>query len=189
MQMWQGLGYNRRALWLKAIAEQVSTHYQGELPRNPSDLVKLPGIGVNTAGSIAAFAYNEPVVFIETNIRRVFLNEFFAGQEGVPDRELLAVIREALDRDNPRRWYYALMDYGAGLSKLVTNPNRRSAHYVRQSQFEGSTRQLRGTILAQLIAGPKSVAELNISDSRLGDVISALLKEGFIHEVGGRFEL
>jgi A/G-specific adenine glycosylase len=180
---WQGMGYNRRALWLQRSAQTVAHEYGGRLPHDPAVLVTLPGIGPNTAGSIAAFAYEAPMVFIETNIRRVFIHEFFADQAEISDAQLRPLIEAALDREHPREWYYALMDYGAALAKQVPNPNRRSKHYNVQSKFEGSLRQIRGEVLRQLLTGPKSKLELTIVDKRLDLVLDALMKEGFIGQL------
>ncbi|HVQ43692.1 MAG TPA: A/G-specific adenine glycosylase [Candidatus Saccharimonadia bacterium] len=197
VEAWQGLGYNRRALWLREAAQMVVREFGGVLPRDPAELVRLPGIGPNTAGSIAAFAYDEPVVFIETNIRRVFLHEFFEDSpalcasypDGVPDAVLRPLIEAALDRQHPREWYWALMDYGADLAKRVVNPNRRSRHYAVQSTFAGSVRQLRGEVLRRLLDGPKRVRELGIGDERLPAVLAALVREGFLIEKGDTFGL
>ena len=177
---WQGMGYNRRALWLQRAAGMVVGEFGGVLPRDPAVLVRLPGIGLNTAGSIAAFAYEEPTVFIETNIRRVFIHEFFGDRDDVADSELRPLIEGAMDRENPREWYYALMDYGADLAKRVPNPNRRSKHYAMQSKFEGSLRQLRGEVLRQLLDGAKLRGEFVVTDERLDGVLADLVKEGFI---------
>jgi A/G-specific adenine glycosylase len=179
---WQGMGYNRRALWLRAAAEQVMSEWDGQLPRDPVQLARLPGVGPNTAGSIAAFAYEVPTVFIETNIRRVFLHEFLGDRDNVADAELRPLIAAALDREQPRQWYYALMDYGAALAKRVPNPNRRSRHYNVQAKFEGSLRQLRGEVLRQLLAGPVTAAGLAaaVTDERLPAVLVALVAEGFV---------
>lgn len=183
---WQGLGYNRRALNFHRMAREVAG--LGELPREPAELVKLPGIGAGTAGSIAAFAFNRPVIFIETNIRRVFIHHFFAGLEGVTDKQLLPLIDETLDRTNPREWYWALMDYGATLPKLAANPNRRSRHYTVQGRFEGSVRQLRGEMVRQLLEGPKPAALLP-ADERSRQVLAALEREGFIRADGETYRL
>lgn len=150
LAQWSGLGYNRRARWLQQAARRVHEEREGVLPSDPVWLRTLPGIGANTAGSIAAFAYNTPVVFIETNIRRVMLHFFFSGSDAVHDREILPVIEATLDRDDPRTWYWALMDLGVELARLYPNANRRSSHYTRQSRFEGSDRQIRGAILRAL---------------------------------------
>jgi A/G-specific adenine glycosylase len=177
---WQGMGYNRRGLWLRQIAQTIVSEYDGRLPSEPALLQRLPGIGPNTAGSIAAFAFNAPVVFIETNIRRVFLHELFGDEVGVDDKQLMPLIAEALDHENPREWYYALMDYGAYLAKAVPNPNRRSKHHTVQSKFEGSRRQLRGEILRQLLDRPRGLTEFEIEDARLPSTLDALVNEGFV---------
>jgi A/G-specific adenine glycosylase len=186
---WQGMGYNRRALWLHGIAKAVVGDYVGELPSDPNELIKLPGIGPNTAGSIAAFAHNLPVVFIETNIRRVYLHEFFTDELGVADKQLFPLIEATVDREHPREWYYALMDYGAFLAKTVPNPNRRSKHHTVQSRFEGSKRQLRGELLRQLLIRPRRLSEFEVDDARLAATLEILLKEGFINHRDGRYQV
>ena len=75
---WQGLGYNRRAMFFKRTAEIVVEQYGGRLPHTRAALESLPGIGRGTSGSLMAFAFNEPEIFIETNIRRVFIHFFFS---------------------------------------------------------------------------------------------------------------
>lgn len=187
---WQGLGYNRRALHLQKLAQSI----KGELPSDPAELIKLPGIGPGTAGSIAAFAYDAPVVFIETNIRRVFIHHFFEDQEGIDDKQLLPLVEEVLDREHPREWYYALMDYGTHLAKTVPNPNRRSKHHVVQSKFEGSDRQIRGAILRALLAESLDVTQLieqtKCSDgARLAKVLAGLLKDGLIEQQKNYYQL
>lgn len=149
--LWHGLGYNRRALALKKISEIVVRKYKNKLPADFEILKTLPGIGKATAGEIAAFAFQKPIPFIETNIRRVFIHFFFKNRRKVHDDEIYALVEKIIDRKNPREWYYALMDYGAMLGKQVENPNRKSAHYVRQSRFKGSNRELRGRIIKILL--------------------------------------
>ena len=126
MAAWQGLGYNRRALALMGIARRVVAEFDGSLPASVETLRTFPGIGEATAGALAAFAFNQPVVFIETNIRRVFLHCFFPGRSGVRDREILPLVDQTLDRQRPRLWYSALMDYGAMLKRAGPNPNLRA---------------------------------------------------------------
>lgn len=151
LEQWRGLGYNRRAIALQRTAALVLSEFEGSLPSDPAALVRLPGIGPYTAAALAAIAFNRPTVFIETNIRAVFLHVFFHEKTGVHDREILPLIEATLDRTNPREWYYALFDYGVMLKKSA-NPAVRSAHYRRQGPFEGSNRQLRSAILAVLLA-------------------------------------
>lgn len=183
--VWQGLGYNRRALNLHKLAQVVD----GVLPRDPAELIKLPGIGSGTAGSIAAFAYDAPVVFMETNIRRVFIHHFFTDREGVDDKELLPLVEEALDREHPREWYYALMDYGSHLAKTVPNPNRRSKHHVLQSKFEGSDRQIRGAVLRALISKSLHKKQLVEQTGCSDKIIEQLLKENLIQLHNKKYRL
>jgi len=147
LSTWQGLGYNRRGLNLAKAARMILQDFHGKLPKNLDDLQKFPGIGPNTAGSISAFAFNFPVIFIETNIRTVFLYEFFQDKEVVHDKEILKLVQETLDQKNPRDWYYALMDYGVYLKKELKINNKKSKQYTRQSKFHGSRRQVRGAII------------------------------------------
>ncbi len=159
LSMWSGLGYNRRARFLHNAAIEISKllNEGREFPNNPKELEKLSGIGHYTARAVSTFAFNSPEVFIETNIRSVYLFFFFQERlkstenfEPVHDNEIFPLIKETLYTENPRLWYYALMDYGAELKKVVKNPNRKSKHYTKQSKFEGSIRQARGAILRQL---------------------------------------
>lgn len=183
LTVWQGMGYNRRALYLKKIAEKVEKEYKGALPKDPKILQTFPGIGSATACSILVFSYNLPLVFIETNIRRVFIHHFFKDKKGIHDKELLPLVEQYLDRKNPREWHYALMDYGSHLGKTELNPNRRSTHYVKQSKFEGSLRQLRGEVLKVLLEFktiPISSLKSQTKDPRLEKALNQLEKEGFL---------
>ncbi len=193
LREWQGLGYNRRAIALKKIAIAV-VKTDGKLPRSIEDLDALPGIGHATASSIAVFAFNVPTVFIETNIRRVFIHHFFKNRKKVADSELLPLIEQVLDPKNPREWYFALMDYGAWLGKTTVNPNRRSRHYVKQKPFTGSRRELRGKMLRLLLKKRKLSAKemgayLKTSPTELGTILKALQKEGFIRKTANGFSL
>jgi A/G-specific adenine glycosylase len=179
---WSGLGYNRRAkfLWQTAIA--VTQQHDGHFPDTLAGLVSLPGIGPNTAGAVLAYAYNQPVAFIETNIRSIFIYHFFSGQTAVPDRDLVPFIQASVPPHEARDWYWALMDYGTYLKQTIGNVSRHSTAYVRQSTFEGSRRQIRGKVLKLLGGGSHSRDALHqqIADDRLDGVLQDLLKEGFI---------
>ncbi|HSI21310.1 MAG TPA: A/G-specific adenine glycosylase [Verrucomicrobiae bacterium] len=185
LQLWQGLGYNRRALNAKRMAEQVVEKHGGQMPVGEDELRALPGIGPYTAGAVRAFAFNQPVVMIETNIRRAFLHHFFADKEGVPDADLFPLIQEAVDMDNPREWYYALMDYGSWLAKKYPNANRRSKHYTKQSTFTGSLRQLRGQVVRFVTKHPRTTVvelleETGQAPERLNEALAGLAKDGFV---------
>jgi A/G-specific adenine glycosylase len=191
---WQGMGYNRRGLYLLQSARRVVEEYGGMLPEDPIVLKTFPGLGPATAASLLCFAYNKPVVFIETNIRRVFIHHFFNDQEDlVHDRDIVPIVARALDQVYPRQWYYALMDYGSHLATTVPNPNRRSRHYARQSAFEGSVRQVRGAILRTLTKHPQGIANdalrLTINDERFDKVIAQLEKEKLVKKVRSKYVL
>lgn len=195
LQEWSGLGYNRRGLYLKRIAEAVAALGE-DILKSKESLLELPGIGPNTAGSISAFAFNQPIPFIETNIRSVFIHFFFGdAKEKVSDAELLPLIEKSIDEKNPREWYYALMDYGSHLKRLHPNPSRRSAHHVRQSAFKGSNRELRSNILKMIMA-KKSSAESIVrrlsprwDTEKIEKNLVDLAKEGFIEKKGRAFQI
>ncbi|MFW9998532.1 MAG: A/G-specific adenine glycosylase [Candidatus Hodarchaeota archaeon] len=186
LKEWRGLGYNRRAVALKKIAEIVIRDYKGELPDSIETLESFPQIGHNTASSIITFAFNKPTAFIETNIRRVFIYFFFPKKDNVYDKEIFPIIDLTIDKNNPREWYYALMDYGAMLKKSHPELNKKSAHYRKQAPFKGSSRQIRGILLKMLIDN-KAIdiieiqKRIKIHDSEsLKKILSQLQKEGFI---------
>jgi len=191
LTLWNGLGYNRRAKFLWQTAQQVTREHGGVFPAAKEALVRLPGVGPNTAGAIAAYAYNQPVVFIETNVRTVFIHHFFQDRTGVADGELLPLVEAAIPPDNPREWYWALMDYGTHLKQTVGNVSRASKGYVKQSKFQGSRRQIRGQVLRLLTAGPHTFEGLAgaISDERLAAVLETLIAEGFIARSGDFYHL
>jgi len=191
LRVWGGLGYNRRAKFLRETARQVVDDHGGVLPGDLEDLMALPGIGRNTAGAILAYAYDRPVVFVETNIRTVFIHHFFDDQTGIADTAILELAGAALDREHPREWYWALMDYGAYLKQEVGNLNRLSKTYAKQSAFHGSRRQIRGQVLRLLGEKPRTVDELSeqIGDERLPDVLADLLDERLIRWYGAAYRL
>ena len=184
LSAWQGMGYNRRALYLKAAARIVCTEYSGHLPEDPTLLDKLPGIGRSTACSIAAFAFNKPVIFIETNIRRVFIHHYFADKINISDSDILPYVGRTLDKKNPREWYWALMDYGAYLATQIDNPNKKSKHYIKQKKFKGSIREIRGGVLKLLLKRPHTLVELEntYKDERLITALEGMKREGLVRE-------
>ncbi len=184
LSAWQGMGYNRRALNLKKLCRIVVDEHAGVFPREPEELVKLPGIGKATSCSIAAFAYNAPVTFIETNIRRIFIHFFFQGQDEVDDAEIFPLVEATLPTTRSREWYWALMDLGTEMKKTVGNPNRKSRQYVKQSAFEGSNRQVRGAVLKEMLKREESTIEelassLPYAKEAVAGVLEAMEKEGF----------
>lgn len=190
---WQGLGYNRRAKFLHQTSKAVSEK-GGVFPYTLDGLLKLPGIGPYTASAVAAFSYNQPVVVIETNIRTVFIHHFFPNQESVPDSELLPLINESIDIDNPRRWYSALMDYGSTLKRLLPNPTRKSKSYKKQSTFKGSVRQTRGEILRILSTADQMqkndlLKQLESRQENHQKALDQLISEGLVFQDSGKISL
>ncbi len=202
LAQWQGLGYNRRALALKRAAEACSAERAGTLPDTVEELQELPGIGPATAAGVMAFAFNRPSVYIETNVRTVFLHELFPDRDKVPDRELAPLVADTCPEDDPRGWYYALLDYGSHLKTLVGNPSRRSAHYARQSAFEGSRRQKRAELVRVVLAEPgigsdelaerldafeRAAGRGGVDGATFDSIVSDLVAEGFFRRDGNAF--
>jgi len=190
LKAWQGLGYNRRARFLHTFAKEVVANHNGKIPQEREVLLTLPGIGKATAGSLSAFAFNLPVPFIETNIRRVYIHHFFKNKADVTDAEILPLVVQTLDIVSPREWYYALMDYGSEVSKKIVNPNRKSKHYTKQSKFEGSNREVRGAILKiamkeEALTKVKLIKLLSFEQKRIETALAGLLAEGLMVEKKG----
>jgi A/G-specific adenine glycosylase len=192
---WQGLGYNRRAKYLQESAQVIVQQYNGDVPHTPEQLVQLPGIGKATAASICAFAFNAPTVFIETNIRTVYIHFFFPLQDKVHDQEIMPLVAHTVDQANPREWYYALMDFGVFLKKQGANPSRKSVHHVKQSKFEGSNRQIRGKII-KLLAQNHTMHKDELlryfeqeKDDRVSVILAQLCAEGFLKDLNNVFTL
>lgn len=181
---WVGLGYNRRARYLHEAAKALAGKPG---PWQLDDLVAQKGIGPNTAAAVLVYAYDLPLLFIETNVRTVIIHHFFSDRSDITDTEILEVLSRIAPWMHgydlpPREFYWALMDYGTHLKATVGNLSRRSKHYARQSAFQGSRRQVRGQVIRQLLAGPKTLAELEaaIPDPRLPEVIDVLQAEKLV---------
>jgi A/G-specific adenine glycosylase len=189
LRAWQGLGYNRRAKYLWQAAQELAG--KAAFPRAVAELTQLPGIGPNTAGATLAYAFNQPVVFIETNIRTVYIHHFFHDRSGVTDKEILSLVEQTLDSKTPRIWYWELMDYGNYLKSTVGNLNRAGKTYAKQSKFHGSQRQLRGQVIRELSQGVMTSAALTsrLPDERLPAVLAQLLAEGLIRLEKGYYRL
>jgi len=198
LSCWQGLGYNRRALYLQRAAQQIMDQYQGKFPKIIAQLESLSGIGPYTARAVAVFSWNSPEILLETNIRRVMLHYFFPDQYRVPDSLIEPLLQKILYKKDPRTWYWALMDYGAWPLKKIMNPNRRSKHYSKQSKFEGSRRYIRAKVVSLLLSRKRAmtadtivrVLEKDASCAEyvarygISEVINALVREGMMQPSG-----
>ena len=183
LALWQGLGYNRRAKFLHASAMMVTQELGGAIPDNESDLRRLPGVGVNTAGAILAYAFNQPALFIETNIRTVYIHHFFNNTTSVSDQQIRELLSETIDHDNPRRFYQNLMDYGAWLKGQGVRNSAQSRQYKKQSSLQGSVRELRGEMIRALLSSTLSMIEFEkqfSNDSRYRAALDGLLRDGLV---------
>ena len=194
LNMWQGLGYNRRAQNLYKCAQIVADELGGAFPKTRDGLKELPGIGVYTSAAVNVFAYNQPCVFIETNIRAVYIHTFFQDSADVSDAQLEPYIKSTLSKRNPCRWYNALMDYGVYIKKRYSNPARKSKHHTKQSRFEGSDRQIRGMIIKILgnidtIKTQELVDQIDREPTRVHAIIDQLVQEGMVKLQRSRLSL
>jgi len=194
LRAWQGLGYNRRAKMLHEAAKAIVRDHDGMFPNSPEVLEALPGIGHYTARAVAAFAYNQDVVFVETNLRTVVTHHVFGEATNVNDKEILSVLAQALPKGRAREWYAALMDYGAHLKRSGVRLNARAKGYTKQKKFQGSDREARGAVLKALVLGPKESSLLidlfgPTRRTQMRSVLANLTKEGLISLVKGTFRL
>lgn len=192
LTFWNGLGYNRRAKFLHEAAKKVVAEFGGAIPRNTHDLLTLSGVGHGTAGAVMAYSYNQPVVFIETNIRRVYFHHFFDRQETVTDTQLYEMVEATLDKANPREWYWALMDYGTFLKRQGIGKLAKSSHYKRQPPLKGSIREVRGQIVKSLLARGLSESDLKVAvsaDDRFPLALKGLEADGLIVRNNSHFHL
>lgn len=192
LKVWSGLGYNRRAKFLHEAAKKVVADFDGKIPGTLDELVSLHGVGPNTAGAILAYSFNQPIVFIETNIRTVYFHHYFHDDGSVTDRQLREVVEQTLDREHPREWYWALMDYGALLKKQGAGRLDKSKHYKKQTPLKGSLREVRGLILKALAREDVPEAELRRKmpqDDRFDRALRALKQEGLITQTEATLHL
>ncbi len=193
LKEWSGLGYNRRAKMLRECAKNIVEKH-GKVPKDFAALVSLPGVGPYTAGAIRAFAFNQPDVFIETNIRSALIHHFFPRSKKVPDAKLVPILEECITHvRSVREWYSALMDYGAHIKKEYPNPSRRSKHHTRQSAFEGSLRQIRGALIHSLVKGSLTQTGLlkmgQADPQKLEEALRSLVQDTMIVKKRGKWHL
>jgi A/G-specific adenine glycosylase len=191
---WHGLGYNRRAKSLHEASKQVVQFHKGKMPSTFEALCTLKGVGPYTAGAVCAFSYNIPIPLIETNIRTVFFHHLYHDDVLASDAELLSISKACLDRKNPREWFWALMDYGSSLKEKGVRTNSRSKHYVKQSKFKGSDREVRGAIV-RVLTGVPCASEKEIQKQttlplvKISAQLSKLKKEGIVHYKNKKWSL
>lgn len=180
LKYWQGLGYNRRAKYLHDAAIKIVQDFDGMFPENEPDILGLPGVGKNTMGAIRAYAFNRPTIFVETNIRTVYIHHFFADEFDVADTQIITKLEATIDSVNPRRFYQSLMDYGAFLKSHGVRNTTKSKHYSKQSPLKGSLREMRGEIIRRLARGGENWREGIELDPRFDEALQALVHDGLV---------
>lgn len=185
LKEWNGLGYNRRAKHLHDAAKMIVEEHSGMFPREYPSLRAIPGIGQYTANAVRVFAYDEPEVLIETNVRTAIIHHFLSRKKNIEDFSIEKIAAAALVGEDPRQWQSALFDYGAHLKRTGVKTNAQTAQYVRQSKFEGSLRQVRGEILRQLHANRQPRGDT----SRLQLALAGLERDGLIKKEKGKWRI
>lgn len=194
LRAWQGLGYNRRAKFLHDSARQIVA--RGSFPNDADTLIQLAGVGKNTAGAIMAYAYNYPSVFVETNVRAVYISHFFDHLQLVSDQEIIHKLSLTAPWQNnfdmqPRKFYWALMDYGHFLKRQGVGPGR-SLHYKKQDPLKGSVREVRGLIVKALSKADIKRIDLERelgADHRFPVALNGLIRDGLVLETAGHLYL
>ncbi|MFI5267741.1 MAG: A/G-specific adenine glycosylase [Chloroflexota bacterium] len=217
IRLWAPLGYNSRAVRLQAIARQCVAGFGGKMPASFDELRQLKGVGRYTAGAVACFAYEQPVTFWDTNIRRV-LSRLFVGHDAQPsEAELETLAAEALPEDQAYDWHQALMDLGATIC-IARNPRcdlcpamdlcaahpailfaprmlaERKPSYNAQP-FETTNRYFRGRVVDALRQqSPCSIKELAAHLGRddkdwLENLVAGLARDGLLARDGDRVSL
>jgi A/G-specific adenine glycosylase len=155
--LWAGLGYNRRAVNLQRTAQAVMERYGGEFPRDPAELRALPGIGPYSAGAIACFAFEEPVAFLDTNMKRV-IHRLVAGPDlpepVLTERQLIAIAEQLVPPDDAWRWNQALIEFGA-----LQCTARKPACVICPLQAECAAFPMIQTVIATLPVGTRKKNE------------------------------
>ncbi len=216
VRAWERLGYPRRALRLHAAAVAITERHDGVVPSDVDELLALPGIGDYTARAVAAFAFGMRHPVVDTNVRRVIARAVLGQAEAGPPstRRDLAAMEELLPRDekDARLFNAAMMELGAivctaraprcGQCPIAASCRWRADGYpaydgpraAGQASFEGSDRQVRGLIMAELRASDIPVTAAEIAtvwpDAAQRDrALAGLLADGLAVEVTGGYEL
>lgn len=187
LQLWQGLGYNRRAKFLHEAARKIVREFGGVFPGDEADILALPGVGKNTAGAILVYAFNQPSVYVETNVRTVYIHHFFADDFAVDDKQISSLVEATIDRENPRLFYQNIMDYGSWLKSQGVRNNAQSRHYKKQSPLKGSVREVRGQIVRELASQQATESQLRRTlhaDERFAVALEGLVRDGLVAKRG-----
>lgn len=192
LKLWQGLGYNRRAKFLHQAAQMIVNEFGGTFPEAKADILHLPGVGKNTAGAILAYAFNQPAIYVETNVRTVYIHHFFADNFAVDDKEIIELLEATIDRESPRKFYQNLMDYGSWLKSQGVRNIAQSRHYKKQLPLKGSIREVRGQIIRVLSDNDHTEFSLRrqvVADERFEPALAGLVADGLVAYTGDQLHL
>jgi A/G-specific adenine glycosylase len=201
IRAWAGLGYNRRAVALSEAARIIVARYGGRVPRHRDDLRRLPGVGPYTAAAVASMAYGQPVPALDVNVRRVVARaRLGVDPERVSPRDLSAAAAVWIDPARPGAWNQAVMDLGREICRPRPRchlcPLAPECGYKSRGQapsrpssplrpYEGSSRQLRGQVVAILRLRPQATLRaLSVATGRppsqVTRVVASLAREGIV---------
>ncbi len=182
LRVWSGLGYNRRALWLREAAKGIVE--RGEFPEREEELRMLKGIGPYTSRSILIFAFNRDLATVDTNIRRVLIASGFASED-MTETQIQEIAERTLPEGKSSDWHNALMDYG---SMVLTSDSTGITPRYSQSRYSGSSREIRGLVIQLMIEHDEmtlshlssEVGKRNLDTGELSEIVEQLVNEGFL---------
>lgn len=191
LKAWNGLGFNSRGKRLQDCAKVIVKEFQGEVPGNVDELLKLPGIGPYTSRSILIFADNKNIATVDTNIRRILIYELELNHN-ISDKELFEIAEQIVPKGRSREWHNALMDYGA---MVLTTKKSGIKPKSKQSPFKTSKRYYRGRILKHLSEHNtitlKEAQNLRIPENKhnIQEILKELVQEELLEKKGTKYEL
>ena len=207
---WDGLGYNRRAIALAEAARGIVREHDGRVPADAEALQRLRGVGPYTAAAVGSIAFGSPVAAVDTNVRRV-VGRVLAGVDGheLGAAETRRLAETWLDRHDPGAWNQALMDLGREVCRPQPRcdgcPLREGCRFLalgrmpseparRPGPFEGSSRQLRGSVVRALRARPSSSLDeltrrTGAAPGRVLAAVEGLAADGLVELRGRRVSL
>jgi A/G-specific adenine glycosylase len=189
LKMWMGLGYNTRAVNLHTTARIIVSRFDSNVIEAMKHYKELPGIGRYTSQAVQIFSTNADLVTVDTNIRRILMNEFNLPVT-ISDKDLWSLAKTCLPLGKSRDWHNALMDYGA-LHLTAQKTGIKSK--TQQSQFEGSDRQIRAKILRSLLQKPMTLSEIettfDLEPERLNPILKKMIREKIIQETNEIYQV
>ncbi|MGZ4133009.1 MAG: A/G-specific adenine glycosylase [Actinomycetota bacterium] len=210
LKAWSGMGYNSRAVRLHGAARGIVERHGGRVPPALDLLRTLPGVGPYTASAVASIAFGQPVVAVDTNVRRIVARVAFGSEpDEVPAAALSAAAQRWVDPDAPGDRNQALMDLGREVCRAAPRCElcplspwcrfRRSGRAGRpstrrQPAFEGSRRQARGRVVEALRARPSAtvtqlVDATGFDEERVRGAVDGLVRDGVVAVGRGRVRL